>query len=222
MNPVRSPLDDLAAPTADDPVAAAAETPAPDPDPGSGSEAGVTGADAALRESQDRFIEIWGNMGSTWGIQRSMAEVHALLFIVGEPMNTDEIMERLHISRGSASMSLRSLVEWGVVGRIHKRGDRKEYFQAEQDVWQMFRIIVRERKRREIDPLRAALADCRDVTAPVLASGHAEPAVRDHQRRVEEMMEFIELITMLTEKFTGPSGKGLRMAAGLLRKGVES
>ena len=98
--------------------------------------------DAELREPQDRFVSVWGQMGSAWGISRTMAEVHALLFITGEPLCTDEIMDRLEISRGNASMSLRALTDWGVVTRTHKRGDRKEYFRAEQDVWAMFRVIV--------------------------------------------------------------------------------
>lgn len=101
-------------------------------------------------------------MGSSWGIPRTMAEVHALLYIVGEPLNTDQIMARLSISRGSASMSLKSLHDWGLIARAHRRGDRKEYFRAEQDVWQVFRIITRERKRREIDPVLMALHECRE------------------------------------------------------------
>lgn len=174
--------------------------------------------EAELHEAQDRFIELWGAMGSSWGIQRSMAEVHALLFIVGEPLNTDEIMERLQISRGGVSMSLRALVEWGVVSRVHKRGERKEYFEAEQDVWQMFRIILRERKRREVDPVLSALSSCRYEDSDGATS--AADAVDAHNRRVDDMMEFIELIDSLSERFMGPGGKGLRFVAGLLGKAV--
>lgn len=185
----------------------------------------TTDGETDLRTAQDRFIELWGTMGSSWGIQRSMAEVHALLFIVGQPLNTDEIMERLQISRGGVSMSLRALVEWGVVGRVHKRGERKEYFEAEQDVWQMFRIILRERKRREVDPVLSALSSCRydeneDVRDALADDAPATDDVADHNRRVDEMMEFIELIDSLSERFMGPSGKGLRFVAGLLGKAV--
>lgn len=121
---------------------------------------------AVLRAAQDRFIAAWGQMATTWGISRTMAEVHALLYITGEPHNTDDVMERLQISRGNASMSLRALLEWGIIGRTHRRGDRKEYFIAEQDVWAMFRIIVRERMKREVDPLLASLYEIRDLTGP--------------------------------------------------------
>src|SRR5258708_37063739 len=94
-----------------------------------------------LRAAQDRFVAVWGQMGAAWGISRTMAEVHALLFISGVPLNTDEIMERLQVSRGNASMSLRALADWGVVARGHRRGDRKEYFVAEREGWSMFRAI---------------------------------------------------------------------------------
>src|SRR5690242_11423138 len=105
----------------------------------------MTGGTASnLVRAQDEFVAAWGKMGAAWGISRTMAEVHALLYITGRPMNTDEVMERLQISRGNASMSVRALVDWGVVERTHKRGDRKEYFLAEQDVWTMFRAILRE------------------------------------------------------------------------------
>jgi DNA-binding transcriptional regulator GbsR (MarR family) len=118
----------------------------------------------SLRNSQDRFISVWGQMGSSWGISRTMAEVHALLFITGESMCTDDVMERLDISRGNASMTLRALVEWGLIAREHKRGDRKEYYTAEQDVWTMFRAILRERLKREVDPLLISMYEIRDMT----------------------------------------------------------
>ncbi len=180
-----------------------------------------TRASKALREGQNRFVSIWGEMGSSWGIPRTMAEVHALLYIVGEPLNTDQIMERLAISRGSASMSLKSLHDWGLVGRAHKRGDRKEYFRAEQDVWQVFRIITRERKRREIDPVLMALHDCRDVTGPRAADLEScETDVESHNDRLDRMIEFIELIDSLADQFVSPAGKGLQLAVGLLGKAV--
>jgi len=174
-----------------------------------------------LRESQNRFVSIWGEMGSSWGIPRTMAEVHALLYIVPEPLNTDQIMERLSISRGSASMSLKSLHDWGLIVRAHKRGDRKEYFRAEQDVWHVFRIITRERKRREIDPVLMALHECRDMTGPRRASrGGTQSEIESHNARLDQMIQFIEMIDSLAEQFVSPSGKGLRQAVGLLGKGV--
>lgn len=166
----------------------------------------------ALREAQDRFIATWGQMGSAWGISRTMAEVHALLFISGEALNTDDVMERLEISRGSASMSLRALVDWGVVTRTHKRGDRKEYFLADQDVWSLFRAVVRERMKREVDPLLASLFEIRDMTR-----GMAGPA-NDHNQRLDELLQFFEIVQAVGARFISPSGEGLQAAAEILSK----
>ncbi len=108
-----------------------------------------------IRAAQDRFIQFWGEMGTRWGVQRSMTEVHALLFIAGEPLSAEDIMERLSISRGSVSTTLKQLAEWGLVQRVRlkDRADRRDYHQAEQDVWKLFYTILRARKRREFDPL---------------------------------------------------------------------
>ena len=179
-----------------------------------------------LRRGQDEFVATWGQMGATWGIPRTMAEIHALLYIVGHALCTDEIMERLDISRGSASMSIKSLLEWGIVFRTHKRGDRKEYFKAEQDVWKLFRTIIRERKRREIDPALSSLRHCRSMTDMPQASLKAlgvddfEEAVGSHNQRVEDMLDFLEMVDRLADKFISPNGKGLRVAAGILGKVV--
>ena len=249
-----------------------------------GDPASAAALAASIRAGQDRFVSIWGEMGSSWGIPRTMAEVHALLYITGEAMCTDDLMQRLQISRGNASMSLRALTDWAIVSRVHKRGDRKEYFRAEQDVWQMFRTILRERKRREIDPVLAALYECRDLTAgrsrgnplqqhaggdadrqPVLGdsadaspdtveqapfpsarTGEDEPptrggssrsmidfasqdaaspdraellrALNTHNERLDAMLEFMQLVDKLAERFVNRDGNGLRMAAGLLGK----
>src|ERR1700683_4224385 len=114
---------------------------------------GLNGPGEMLRTAQDLFIRRWGEMGQTWGINRTMAEIHALLYIVAQPLCTDDVMARLHISRGNASMSLRALCDWGIIQRLHRRGERREYFQSLTDVWDMFRLIAAERKRREMDPV---------------------------------------------------------------------
>lgn len=142
-----------------------------------------------------------------------MAEIHALLYIRGEPLNTDEIMDELSISRGNASMSLRSLVEWGIVSRVHKRGDRKEYFQAEQDVWALCRTIIRERLRREIHPLMTSLFEVRDMT-----QGAGERGVTEHNKRLDELLELMQTLDRLGERFVGSDGRGLRLAASVLSK----
>lgn len=168
----------------------------------------------SIREAQDRFVSVWGQMGSSWGISRTMAEVHALLFITGQAMCTDDVMERLAISRGNASMTLRALVEWGVIAREHKRGDRKEYYIAEQDVWTMFRAILRERLKREVDPLLISLHEIRDLTAKDAKAAPGQ--VKDHLTRVDEMLSVLTTIERLSQRFVSPSGKGLEAAATLL------
>src|SRR5690348_17247884 len=118
--------------------------------------AAVPDVDRQLHTAQDLFIRRWGEMGQTWGINRTMAEIHAFLYITGLPQCTDDVMERLNISRGNASMSLRALCDWGIIRRLHKRGERREYFESLSDVWEMFSIIAAERKRREMDQIGRA------------------------------------------------------------------
>lgn len=167
-----------------------------------------------LRLAQDRFVAAWGQMGSAWGISRTMAEVHALLYITGEALCTDDIMARLEISRGNASMSLRALLDWGIVTRAHKRGDRKEYFLAEQDVWVMARAILRERLKREVEPLMAAMHETRDMTR---ASQGRRKDYDDHHERLDELLELFEVMEVLVQRFVGPAGEGLQAAATLLK-----
>src|ERR1700722_8139740 len=110
--------------------------------------------------AQEQFILEWGRMGSSWGINRTMAQIHALLCVSSDPLAVDDIMQRLLISRGNASMSLRDLMDWGLVRRFRRPGERKDVYTSESDPWQMFSRVVRERKRREIDPTTRALREC--------------------------------------------------------------
>lgn len=180
-----------------------------------------------LTDAQDRFIAAWGQMGSTWGISRTMAEIHALLYITADALNTDEVMERLAISRGNASMSLRALCDWGIVSKVHRRGDRKEYFQAEADVWVMLKHIIRERLRREVQPVLASIFEIRDLTsrppasaAEGAASGDLAPPERvaEHHRRLDALADLIQTIDRLGERFVGSEGKSLQLAANILSK----
>lgn len=113
-----------------------------------------------LERIKERFILHWGEMGSLWGINRTMAQVHALLYISPEPLSANDIMKELQISRGNVSMALRELIAWGIVSRVHIKGERREFYTTEKDVWQLFRIIARERKKREIDPTISVLREC--------------------------------------------------------------
>src|SRR6478609_2618468 len=114
----------------------------------------------ALSEARDQFVSQWGVIGSAWGVNRTMAQIHALLITAPAALSTDDIMQDLKISRGNAHSNLRDLVSWGLVRSVVRKGERKEYFEAEKDVWKMFCIIVRERKRREIRPAIHVLKDC--------------------------------------------------------------
>src|SRR5476651_276990 len=106
-----------------------------------------------LVEAKQKFIESWGKLGSEWGINRTMAQVHALLLITPEALTTEEVMEQLSISRGNANMTLRDLMSWGLVEKQLKPGERKEYFYADKDTWNIARQVAKERRKRELDPV---------------------------------------------------------------------
>lgn len=106
-----------------------------------------------LAEAKQKFIETWGKLGSEWGINRTMAQVHALLLLSPDALTTEEIMEALSISRGNANMTLRDLISWGLIEKQHRAGERKEYFYADKDAWNIARQVAQERKKRELDPV---------------------------------------------------------------------
>ncbi|MHA4895382.1 GbsR/MarR family transcriptional regulator [Pedobacter sp. PWIIR3] len=112
-----------------------------------------------LAEGKQKFIEAWGKLGSEWGINRTMAQVHALLLVSPEALTTEEVMETLNISRGNANMTLRDLIGWGLVEKQHKAGERKEYFFADKDTWNIARQVAKERRKRELDPVLKILAE---------------------------------------------------------------
>lgn len=117
-----------------------------------------------VAEAKGRFIESWGEMGSRWGINKTMARIHALLMISEKPLSTEDIMRELSISRGNANMNLRALVDWGLIRRAFLKGERKEHFQSEKDVWTMFCRIARERKKRELEPVIGTLQECLELS----------------------------------------------------------
>lgn len=168
-----------------------------------------------IRAAQDRFIEFWGEMGTRWGVQRSMTEVHALLFISGEPLSAEDIMERLSISRGSVSTTLKQLVEWGLVQRVRlkDRADRRDYHQAEQDVWKLFYTILRARKRREFDPLVEELGGCRVAQKGSRKSDRS----KQHDQKIDELLELCKFFDGLANTVS-KSGKGIERASKLLAR----
>ena len=116
-----------------------------------------------LAEAKARFIADWGRFGTNWGINRTMAQIHALLLVSPDPMSADEVMEGLAISRGNANMNLRELIDWGLVQKVLIPGERKEFFSAEKDIWKVARQIVKERKKRELDLMIPVLKELSEV-----------------------------------------------------------
>ncbi len=106
-----------------------------------------------LGEAKDKFIQAWGTLGSNWGINRTMAQVHALLLVSAEALSAEEIMEALNISRGNTNMNVRTLIDWGLVYKEFRSGERKEFFYAEKDIWHVFKQIAKERRKRELEPV---------------------------------------------------------------------
>jgi DNA-binding transcriptional regulator GbsR (MarR family) len=117
-----------------------------------------------LREARDEFVTQWGTIGTSWGINRTMAQIHALLITSASALSTDEIMAELKISRGNAHSNLRDLTSWGLIRSVVRKGERKEFFEAEKNVWKMFCIIIRERRRRELRPAMGVLKECAERT----------------------------------------------------------
>lgn len=116
-----------------------------------------------LEEAKEKFIQTWGSLATSWGINRTMAMVHALLLVSEAPLSTDEIMEALLISRGNANMNVRELMDWGIVKKELKMGERKEFFVADKDIWNVFKQIVKERRKRELEPLVSSLEELRQI-----------------------------------------------------------
>jgi DNA-binding transcriptional regulator GbsR (MarR family) len=116
-----------------------------------------------ITEARQQFISSWGAFGTHWGINRTMAQIHALLLISPEPLSQDDIMEELKISRGNTNMNIRELIDWGLVERVLLSGERKEYFLAEKDIWKVVKQIVKERKKRELEPMLKLLDQLEDV-----------------------------------------------------------
>jgi DNA-binding transcriptional regulator GbsR (MarR family) len=174
-----------------------------------------------LQAVEDEFVELWNNMATLWGISPTMARIHGLLYITGEALSMDDIMQRLGISRGNVSMNLSKLVEWGLVKKIHQRGDRKEYYESLDDVWEMFTLVANQRKRREIDPILTTLRRCREELAPEqLGPAAAEDAAQERFRRINDLFKFLTMMESLAQRFF-ESHKGLRAAVELLAGGEE-
>lgn len=144
----------------------------------------------SYKEAREQFILLWGEMASAWGINKTMAQIHALLYAEADAMDTDTIMQRLDISRGNANMNLRNLVQWQLAHKVHFKGKRKDFYTADKDVWSIVATIVRERQQREVTPIRQNLEECLEVfeTNPPISAEEEE-----FRERIENFIRFLEM-----------------------------
>ncbi len=141
-----------------------------------------------LNPVAQRFVLHWGEMGSKWGVNRTVAQIHALLYFVGKPMPADEITETLGVARSNVSNSLKELQNWNLIQTVHIMGDRREHFSTSTDVWQLFRTVVQERKEREFDPTIGVLREC-------LASPDIGKESTDAQQRIKDALGVMEALS---------------------------
>ncbi len=150
-----------------------------------------------LEEAKNKFIHSWGTLGSQWGINRTMSQIHALLLVTAGSLSAEEIMEQLNISRGNVNMNLRALMDWGLVSKEHKPGDRKEYFVAGKDMWDVARKITAERRKREIEPILQVLHQLKKE--PI--SGGDKDEVEAFTNTINGMDEITSQANNIAEKF---------------------
>jgi DNA-binding transcriptional regulator GbsR (MarR family) len=147
-----------------------------------------------LTPTMEKFVLHWGEMGWRWGINRSVAQVHALLMLSPKPIPAEEIAETLNVARSNVSTSLKELQGWGLIRVVHLFGDRREHFETLKDVWEMFLLIMRERKKREIDPTLVALREC-------AATAESSRTDSEHTaKKLRELIEFMELTSSWADK----------------------
>lgn len=146
-----------------------------------------------LDEAKQQFIQSWGVLGTEWGINRTMAQIHALLLVSSEALSADEVMEGLQISRGNANMNLRDLMNWGLVDKVLKAGERKEFFTAEKDIWKVAMRIIRERRKRELEPMLQVLEGLKEI---------------EGDKKDKDIKAFTDTINQI-QKFAGQADRAL-------------
>lgn len=165
-----------------------------------------------LNPTTEKFILHWGEMGTQWGVNRTVAQIHALLFVIGRPMNADEIVETLGVARSNVSNSIRELQNWQLVQTVHLLGDRRDHFTTSDDVWALFRTIVAERQRREIEPTVRFLQD-------LIQSDEFQQENEDVRKRIRETHEFVGTLTAWTQEMlklsTTTLSKVLKLGASI-------
>ena len=149
-----------------------------------------------FKEAKERFINQWGTLGTSWGLNKAMAQIHALLMLAPEPLSVEDIMEELNISRGNVSMNLRSLMDWGIVRKEYKAGERKEYFASEKDVWKLTTQVAKERRKRELDPVLEMLE-----AATALKIDKKDEAQKEFVKMSGALLKFAKHSDTLLSKF---------------------
>lgn len=146
--------------------------------------------------AKQKFIQAWGTLGISWGINRAMAQIHALLLVATDPMSAEDIMEELQMSRGNVNMNLRALMDWGIVRKEHKVGERREFFTTGKDIWELARQVSKERRKREIEPVLQVLGEIQNV------SGENKKAVAEFKKVTGDLFDFTNKVDNMIEKFT--------------------
>lgn len=157
-----------------------------------------------LSGGQKKFILHWGELGTRWGLNRTVAQIHALLYLSTQPLPAEQIASLLSVARSNVSTSLRELQGWGLVRVVHAMGDRRDHFDTLHDVWEMFTVILEERKRREIDPTIAVLRECS------IEIDRNTPDDKEARKRIREMLAFFEQANGVYEDFRSLPGGVLR------------
>jgi DNA-binding transcriptional regulator GbsR (MarR family) len=148
------------------------------------------------KEAKSTLIQAWGTLGSSWGINRTMAQIHILLMITPEHLSTEDIMEQLNISRGNVNMNLRALLEWGVIYKKLRQGERKEFFTAEKDIWELAGIVSKERRKRELEPAMRILDEVSKIDEG------PEKEVSELRKVSKNLLEFSEMADSMLDKFS--------------------
>jgi DNA-binding transcriptional regulator GbsR (MarR family) len=148
----------------------------------------ITDKNISLPRSVERFVLQWGDMGHYWGVNRSVSQIHALLYLSGKPLTADDIAAALGMARSNVSNSIKELLGWNLIRRVPMRNDRRDHFEAETDLWEMFTRIAAGRKEREIDPALTALRAC---TADADGDAAIDPVAK---ARLQEMLSFVEMM----------------------------
>ena len=164
-----------------------------------------------LKPIAERFVLHWGEMGSRWGVNRTVAQIHALLYLAGRPMDAEEITSTLGVARSNVSNSLKDLQSWHLIRVVHLKGDRRDHFETSTDVWELFKLIVAGRRQREIDPTAVALKEC-------LQNPAIDEEDEGTRERIEETLRFIEIMSALAEEMLRYKPETLMKTLGMSAK----